>query len=206
MTRYGMVIDLKYCISCHACSVACKSNNNLPNGVWYSNVRTDGGAYMDTARGEYPKSLYRMHYPVNCQHCAKPGCVDVCPTGASYVREDGIVGIKQADCIGCKACVTACPYDVRTYIEEEPGYVVDFPLGDWDAPKHVAGTVEKCTFCSNRIDRGEVPACMELCPGRARFWGDFDDPESEVSKLIATRPYEQLLVEAGTEPRVYYLK
>ena len=206
MTRYAMAIDLSTCIACHACSIACKSNNNLPNGVWYNRVETDGGEYMDTARGTYPNDLHRMHYPISCQHCSKPACVAACPTGATYQRDDGIVATNQEDCIGCDSCITACPYDVRTLLEEEPEYVVDFPLGDWDAPTHVANTVEKCTFCANRLERGEVPACMELCPGRARHWGDMDDPESDISKFLEGKEYERLLEDAGTEPNVYYVK
>lgn len=205
MTRYAMAIDLSSCIACHACSVACKVNNNLAQTVWWNRVDTDGGDYMDTARGTYPTDLHRMHYPVNCQHCSKPACVATCPTGASYQRDDGIVAIKQDDCIGCGTCITSCPYDVRTLIEDEPEYVVDFPLGDYDAPQHKAGTAEKCTFCTNRLDRGEVPACMELCPGRARHWGDMDDPNSDVATFLKDKDYERLLEEAGTEPNVYYV-
>lgn len=205
MTRYAMAIDLSSCIACHACSVACKVNNNLAQTVWWNRVDTDGGDYMDTARGTYPTDLHRMHYPVNCQHCSKPACVATCPTGASYQRDDGIVAIKQDDCIGCGTCITSCPYDVRTLIEDEPEYVVDFPLGDYDAPQHKAGTAEKCTFCTNRLDRGEVPACMELCPGRARHWGDMDDPNSDVATFLKGKDYERLLEEAGTEPNVYYV-
>ncbi|MEC4176807.1 4Fe-4S dicluster domain-containing protein [Adlercreutzia sp. R7] len=206
MTRYGMVIDLKNCVACHACSVACKSNNNLPNNVWFNRVVTDGGDYMDTARGEYPNNLYRAYYPVSCQHCGSPVCVEVCPTAASYVREDGVVAIDHDLCTGCQTCMKACPYDVRTLLDDEVAYAVDFPLGDADAPTHVGGTVVKCDFCAHRLDRGKEPACMELCPGRARFWGDFDDPDSTVSKLIARRDYEQLKTEDGTEPRCFYLK
>lgn len=204
--RYGMAIDVEACEGCHACTIACKSNNNLPNGVVYHLVTTDGGEYMDTARGTYPDDLYRRYMPMGCQHCANPACVEVCPTGASYKREDGIVAINQDECIGCGTCISACPYDVRTLLEDEPEYVVDFALGDWDAPAHKAHTVEKCTFCAHRLERGEKPACMELCPGRARYWGDLDDPASEISKVIASRKWEQLNPEAGTEPSVYYLR
>ena len=206
MTRYAMAISLSNCIACHACSVACKVNNNLPNQIWWNRVDTDGGEYMDTARGTYPDDLHREHYPINCQHCSKPACVAVCPTGAAYQREDGIVGINQEDCIGCESCVTACPYDVRTLLPDDLGYVVDFPLGDYDAPQHKAKTMSKCTYCENRIDRGEMPACMELCPGRARYWGDVDDPNSEISKFLEGKQYERLLEDAGTEPNVFYVK
>ena len=108
-------------------------------------------------------------------------------------------------CIGCRMCMGACPYSARTFNWEEPAYAVDFPLGDFDAPKHVAGAVEKCTFCANRLARGEEPACMEHCPGRARYWGDLDDPGSDVSRAIAGRPTVRLLEDKGTEPSVYYL-
>lgn len=206
MTRYAMAIDLKQCVSCHACSVACKMNNNLPKDVWYNRVETDGGDYMDTARGTYPHDLHRMHYPISCQHCSKPACVASCPTGATFVQDDGIVATNAEDCIGCGSCVTACPYSARTMIENDPEYAVDFPLGDWDAPQHVKGVAEKCTFCANRLARDEVPACMELCPGRARHWGDMDDPESDIRTFLEGKDYEHLLEDAGTEPNVYYVK
>ncbi|WP_139652930.1 4Fe-4S dicluster domain-containing protein [Raoultibacter phocaeensis] len=203
--RYAMAIDVESCAGCHACTVACKSNNNLPNGILYSRVATKGGDYLDTASGTYPTDLTKKHYPIGCQHCSKPACVATCPTGASYQREDGIVAVNTDECIGCGTCITSCPYDVRTLISEEPEYVVDFQLGDWDAPKHVAGTAEKCTFCIHRLERGEKPACMELCLGRARYWGDLDDPESEISKFLEGKTYERLLEDAGTEPNVYYV-
>lgn len=200
----GMAIDTKLCFGCTACAVACKSNNNLPNGVWWNRVETDGGAYPDTARGTYP-NVEMAHYPVNCQHCANPACVEVCPTGASYQREDGIVATDATLCIGCGSCIQACPYNVRTLNEPTPSFAVDFALGDYDAPKHLGDTVEKCTFCANRIDRGEMPACMELCPARARYWGDLDDPDSDVSRAIAGRQTMRLHEDKGTEPSVFYL-
>ena len=204
--RYGMAIDVEACAGCHACTIACKSNNNLPNGIIYNRVRTvGGGAYVDTASGTYPYDLHKKHYPMSCQHCAVPACVDVCPTGATYKREDGIVAVNAEACIGCAACVAACPYDARQLLEDEPGYVVEHALGDIDAPVHIAGTVEKCTFCANRIDRGEKPACMELCPGRARYWGDLDDPESEICKFLEGKNVERLLEDLGTEPSVFYV-
>lgn len=207
MAHYGFAFDLKACMGCHSCTVACKQANNLPNGVLWNNVITDGGESMDTARGTYPNNLTMVNYPINCQHCRKPACVEVCPTGASWVDEaTGIVRIKIEECIGCESCAKACPYDVRTLLLNEPKWSVDFAVGDWDAPKHKVGTVGKCQGCYNRIPRGEVPACIELCPGRARFWGDLDDPNSEVSKIIATREWIRLEEAAGTEPGVYYLK
>lgn len=206
MARYAMAIDLKNCIGCHECAVACKMNNNLPRDLWYNRVVTDGGAYLDTARGEYPHSMFREHIPTACQHCSNPSCVAVCPTGASFVDEGGIVTVDAEKCIGCKVCIDACPYGARTFVEPEPEYVLDFAMGDWDAPKHPGGTVEKCTFCKNRLDRGEKPACMEHCLGRARYWGDLDDPESEISLILAQREYVVLHEEDGTDPNCFYLR
>ena len=118
MTKFAMAVDLSTCIGCHTCAVACKLNNNLPNNIWYNNVKTDGGSFHDTARGTYPNDIHRLFYPISCQHCGKPACVDVCPTGATFKRDDGIDAINQDECIGCGSCITSCPYDVRTLIED----------------------------------------------------------------------------------------
>jgi molybdopterin-containing oxidoreductase family iron-sulfur binding subunit len=205
MMKYAMAIDIDACIGCHTCSAVCKSNNNLPNNVWWNNVKTDGGAYMDTARGVYPTDLYRMFYPTSCQHCDAPACMAVCPAEAIGKREDGIVTQDNEKCIGCKLCVDACPYQVRIFYEEDPEYLFDYALGDWDAPQHIANTVEKCTFCVNRIDRGDKPACMEHCPAFARFWGDIDDSSSEISQFLEGKNFVKLLEDSGTEPNVYFV-
>ena len=205
MTRYAMAIDVEACAGCQACTIACKSNNNLPIGMLYTKVVTEGGAYNDTATGTYPYDLHKKYFSRGCMHCSNAPCVEVCPTGATYVREDGIVAIDAEKCIGCQACIAACPFGARTLNAEEPVYVLDFALGDPDAPVHLPNTVEKCTFCANRIDRGAKPACMELCPGRARYWGDIDDPESEISRFLEGKQYERLGEEFGTEPNVYYV-
>ncbi len=203
--RYAMAIDLKDCIGCHTCAVACKSANNLPNEIWWNRVLTIGGDSMDTSAGTYPNN--QMQYlPVNCQHCENPACVKACPVGATYKREeDGIIIQDYDKCIGCRMCMVACPYNARSFNWKKPEYYVDFALGDSDAPVHQYDVVEKCTFCVNRIARGEKPACMELCPGRARYWGDLDDPESEVSKAIKGRNYIKMLEEKGTKPSIFYL-
>ena len=202
----GMVIDLKKCIGCHSCAVACKLNNNLPAGMWWNRVLTEGGEVMDTASGTYPDRLKLSHLPVNCQHCENPPCVKACPVGASYQnKEDGTVQIDPDKCIGCRMCMEACPYHVRTFNWKKPEYPVDHAVGDADAPVHRAGIVEKCTLCANRRARGEAPACMELCLGRARYWGDLDDPESDVVKAMRGRKTMRLLEEKGTRPSVYYL-
>jgi molybdopterin-containing oxidoreductase family iron-sulfur binding subunit len=204
--RYGMVIDTKRCLGCFACTIACKSKNNLPNEKIWNRVECVGGEFYDTPSGTYEQGNLSMYYtPISCQHCAVPACMAVCPVEAIEKRDDGIVTQDNEKCIGCKLCIDACPYQVRTFNESEPEYYIDFPLGDWDAPKHKANTVEKCTYCANRVDRGESPACMLLCPSRARFWGDLDDPDSDVSKYLADRQGIQLLADKGTEPSCYYI-
>jgi len=204
--RYGMVIDLNRCVACHTCAVACKQANNLPNDIWWNRILTIGGEAMDTAAGTYPHNLELHHIPLSCQHCENPACAKACPVGATYKREDGIVIQDYDKCIGCRMCTVACPYSARSFNWKRPEYYIDHAVGDYDAPVHQYNAVEKCTFCVNRVARGEPPACMELCPGRARYWGDLDDPDSEVSKALQGRQYIRLLEEKGTGPNVYYLK
>lgn len=206
MTRYGMAIDLKRCFGCHTCAVACKIANNLPQDVVFNSVKTVGGETLDCSAGEFP-NCELSYLPFQCQHCQEPACLEVCPTGAtSKDEETGIVSIDDELCIGCESCIKACPYEgVRTLIGDDPQYHLDVTVGEFDAPAHKAGTVEKCTFCKNLIERDGVPACMQLCPARARYWGDLDDPSSDVAKAIEGRQYEQLNTEAGTGPNIYYL-
>ena len=206
MTRYGMVIDTKRCVGCNACSVNCKITNNLPETNWWTRVLTEGGDEIDTPAGVFPDVSMR-YITVGCQHCENPACIEVCPTGATTKDEEtGIVSVDSELCIGCESCIKACPYEgVRTLIKS-PEYYLDVVVGEYDAPPHKGGTVEKCTFCKNLIDRGDVPACMQLCPGRARYWGDLDDPESDVSKAIEGCETMFLNEEAGTKPSVYYLQ
>lgn len=214
--HYGMVIDTTRCFGCNACVTSCKMSNNNPVGMVYNRILTrkgmsdadlDAEMYMDTAAGTYPAALARVHVPLACQHCESPACVSVCPTGASSRNEEtGIVEIDAEACIGCQSCMSACPYHVRTFSEGEPTYTLGFAVGEDDAPIHIANTVEKCTMCGNRITRGLVPKCVEACLGEARFWGDLDDPDSDVAKLVATRDAVRLLESAGTNPSVYYLK
>lgn len=205
MTRYGMAIDLSRCIGCNTCAVACKVSNNLPKDVWWNVVHTEGRDFADTSKGTYGGEMQLSWLPVNCMHCENAVCEEACPTGATVKRDDGIVTVDEETCIGCKSCMEACPYDVRRLIENEPEYYLELPIGDPAAKSHKGGTVEKCDFCAGRIDRGEKPACMELCPGRARYWGDLDDPESEVSQFLSGRNATVLLEEEGTSPSVYYV-
>lgn len=204
--RYGMVIDTKQCIGCQTCAVTCKITNNVPQGVFWNRVLTDGGEYPDTAGGEFPY-CHLSFLPLSCQHCENPACTKVCPVGATYKDPDtGVVRQDYDKCIGCRMCMAACPYTgVRSFNWQEPQYAIDVALGDAKSPTHQKHTVEKCTFCYQRSSQGQAPACMIVCPGRARHWGDLDDPNSEVSQLIRERSYMQLLPEEGTKPSVYYL-
>lgn len=204
--RYGMVIDTKRCIGCHTCSVACKLENNLPAGIIWNQVATVGGDAMDTGAGQFPHTTM-AYRTIACQHCGNPACVTACPVGATYKDpETGIVRQDYDKCIGCRMCMAACPYTgVRSYNWDEPEYLVDVRLGSADAPEHQAHVVEKCQMCHHRVSRGEKPACVGVCLARARYFGDFDDPESEVSRLIRERAVERLLPEQGTDPSVYYL-
>lgn len=204
--RTAMVIDTKRCIACNSCAVACKIENNLPVGNWWNRIMTDGGDHLDAPRGEYP-DLEMTNLTVACQHCDNPACTKVCPVGATYVDEEtGAVRQDYDKCIGCRMCMSACPYTgVRSFNWEEPKYHLDFKVGDMDTPDHQKHTVEKCTFCWHRLAKGLAPACVETCSARARYFGDLNDPESEVSKLLKSRAYKQLLTDEGTKPSVYYL-
>lgn len=204
--RLAMVIDTKRCMACNSCTVACKIENNLPNNTWWNRVMTVGGDNLDSPEGIYPH-LKMMNVTVACQHCDNPACVKVCPVGATYKdAETGVVRQDYDKCIGCRMCMAACPYTgVRSFNWEEPQYHLDFAVGDSDVSPHQKHTVEKCTFCWHRLAKGVQPACVEVCPARARYFGDLNDPESEVSKLIRDREYMQLLPERDTHPSVYYL-
>lgn len=204
--KFGMAIDITRCMGCHTCAVACKMANNLPNDVWWNKVRTENSEIKDVETGTYPNDLHRRYFAVACQQCKEPACVAVCPTGASHVREeDGVVLINSDECIGCGSCIQACPYDVRTLYGAELLYSVDFPVGDADADVHVPNTVGKCNGCYKRRDRDLPPACMVLCPARARHWGDLDDPESDISQFLQGKTVEKLEESAGTDPQCYYV-
>ena len=206
MTHYGFAVDTRRCIGCHTCSVACRIENNLPKGIWWNNALTDGGENMDTPSGVFP-NVKMSYVTVACQHCENPACVKVCPVGATYKDpETGVVRQDYDKCIGCRMCMAACPYTgVRSFNWEEPKFVIECDTGAVDTPAHQKHVVEKCTMCWHRIARGEEPACIEICPERARFWGDLDDPSSEVSRLIRECETKQLLASEGTNPSVHYL-
>jgi molybdopterin-containing oxidoreductase family iron-sulfur binding subunit len=202
--HYVMVIDLQLCTGCNTCSVACKQENNLPEGVWWTQVITVGSNGDESPEGVYP-DLRLEYLPLACQHCADGPCIDVCPTSATFRRDDGLVMQDPSLCIGCRYCMMVCPFtSVRVFAEDEPRYALPFPTGG-NPMVHRGHTVEKCTFCAHRLALGLEPACVAVCPARARTFGDLNDPASEVAELLHIRPHFQLLTDKGTEPSVYYL-
>lgn len=203
--RLGMVIDTVRCQGCHTCCMACKIENNLPDDNWWNRVVMVDGGEMDTPVGTYP-NVSMTYRTMACQHCDNPACVKACPVGATYKRkEDGIIVQDYDICIGCRTCMVACPYNVRIFNWKVPEYRINFDVGDPDVPKKQKSIVEKCTFCVQRVSKDLKPACIDVCLGRARFFGDFNDPDSEVSKLLSTRRHYQLLPELGTKPSIYFL-
>lgn len=208
--RWGMVIDLQKCVGCDSCTVACKVENRTPPGVSYNVV-------VEEEVGTFP-NVRRVNVPRPCMQCDEPPCVTVCPVNATYKAENGTVVIDADRCIGCRYCITACPYGARSfdfgesYSDEMQGYD-DVQAPEWGVDrgergsyKPPVGTVRKCTFCMHRTARGEEPACVETCIGDARYFGDLDDPDSLVSKLVASPRAFRLKEELGTAPRVYYLR
>jgi tetrathionate reductase subunit B len=177
--RYGMVILTQRCIRCMGCVVACRAENDVPEGESRNWIRETG------VRGEFP-NLGMAYEPGQCMQCAEPHCVRVCPVGATTKDDDGVVRIDRDTCIGCRYCMQACPYDARF-------------------PNRELGVADKCDFCTHRVRAGREPACVETCPTRARVFGDLNDPESEVSKLIARHRTRRDKVEAGTGPQIYYI-
>ncbi len=203
MTKLGIAIDLECCVGCHTCANACKMQNNVPTGMLWNRVLTEGCDVIDGAVGAYP-NLTRTYLPLACQHCENAACLRACPTGATYKDEMGRVEIDYDKCIGCRMCMAACPYNARSFNWEEPVRDVDFSYGDGAVPVRPKGVAEKCTLCKERTDRGEEPRCVQCCPLDARIFGDLDDPNSEVSKVIVERKARVLLEEQGTRPQVFY--
>ena len=201
--RYGFAIDTKRCIGCHTCSVSCRIENNLPEGTWWNRVLTKGGESMDTPEGTFPDATM-SYITVACQHCENPACLRVCPTGATYKDDKGRVEIDYEKCIGCRMCMAACPYNARVFNWNEPVRDPDFNYGDRDVPVRGKGVVEKCTLCKERTDRGDEPMCVRCCLSKARTFGDLDDPDSEISRVVRERKAGVLLEEQGTRPQVRY--
>jgi Fe-S-cluster-containing dehydrogenase component len=181
MAQKTLVIDLDRCIGCHSCEVACKQENGVSLDVNWNKVLSVGPT------GIFP-DVEQYFLPTVCQECYKPECVKVCPTGASYKRADGTVLINREICIGCRYCMMACPYGVRNFNKEKK-------------------VVEKCTLCTHLTDAGGNPACVKACCGSARFYGDIDDPNSEVSRVLREAGSDSVhkLPDPGNHPSVRYI-
>lgn len=211
MTRYVMVADLNRCVGCQTCTAACKHTNATPPGVQWRKV-------LDIEMGEYP-SVERLFMPVGCQHCSDPPCMEVCPSTATGQRKDGIVTIDYDICIGCSYCAVACPYQAR-YKVEEARFAYGAEPTENEAIRFDAGRIgvaQKCTFCADRVDAGlaqglkpgidpdATPACANACIANALTFGDLEDPESNVSKLLTENTWFRMHEELGTDPGFFYL-
>jgi len=210
MTRWAMVADLRRCVGCQTCTASCKVTNATPPGVQWRRV-------IDMEFGEYPE-VRRAFVPVGCQHCDEPSCVAACPSTATRKRADGIVTMDYDLCIGCAYCAVACPYQAR-YRTLHPSYAYGEPM-ESEALTHKEARLAvatKCTFCVDRIDEGlarglapgvdpeATPACVNACIAKAMTFGDLDDPESSVSKLLAGNQHFRMHEELGNGPGFFYI-
>ncbi|MDR7522894.1 MAG: 4Fe-4S dicluster domain-containing protein [Armatimonadota bacterium] len=236
MPRWGMVIDLDKCTACQACVAACRAENNVPFAGPEEAERGRAIFWMELLThldGDYP-NVRAQFVPRPCMHCDEPPCVQVCPVGATYKREDGLVIQDYDRCIGCRYCMVACPYGARHFNWLAPRWPTPMAralnpdtgprrprTGGRQGPEvRFRGVVEKCTFCIHRLEQARrrveaegrqlrdgdyVTACTQTCPAKAIAFGDLDDPTSEVHRLAHSRRAIRLLEELGTRPRVYYL-
>ena len=194
MTRYGMAIDLRRCAGCGACVVACQMQNNQKPGISWNNLDTCEWGVEVGESG-------RAYVPHACMQCENPPCVEVCPTAASYQREDGITMIDYEKCIACGFCMSACPYNARVLNNVNENLFnadVQAPYESYGIQRDLVA--EKCIFCEGRVAEGKLPACATNCPGRARYFGDLDDPDSSVSQFIASNEAVRI-----DETSFYYL-
>lgn len=176
--HFVMVLDLRKCIGCQACTSVCKVENEVPHDQYRTFV-------TETEMGEFP-DVRKGFLPQLCNHCNNPACVPVCPTGATFKREDGIVVVDNEICWGCGYCISACPYDKRYFNKRTK-------------------TADKCNFCAQRVDEGLMPACVETCVGGARVFGDANDKNSEVHKLLSNFSTTVLKEAQGTNPQTFYI-
>jgi phenylacetyl-CoA:acceptor oxidoreductase subunit 1 len=214
--KWGMVINLSRCTRCHACVAACRIEHFLPLHItWPRLIAWE----IETANGPEVTTV-----PVRCNQCEDAPCVEVCPAQATQKRPDGIVFVDNNKCVGCRYCVIACPYQNRNFLSKskDPGYFPGYAKTGFEKKgkklyPHQVGTTEKCNFCMERIDAGlakglhpgidreATPACVNTCQARALTFGDLDNPDSEVSRLIKEKNGFQLHSEYGTGPSVYYI-
>lgn len=206
--HWGMVIDLGKCIGCEYCVWACQATNDTNDDMRWNILVEDVTPVGNN---------FFLTRP--CLHCRHAPCVEVCPVKATYHRADGLVMMDYAKCIGCRYCQTACPYGARQFnwLERSDVNAKAPEWGEPEVPRRSRGVVEKCTFCVHRIDAGlarglmpgvdeeATPACVNVCPVTARFFGNLNDPESTVSKIIAGQPTLRLREDLGTDPSVYYI-
>ena len=178
MPNYGFAIDLRKCIGCHACTIACKAEHEIPVGVNRCWVKT-------VEEGVFPETQ-RFFFPVLCNQCDDAPCMRICPTNALFKRRDGIVDLRSDVCIGCRACMVACPYD-QLFIDPN------------------TRTAEKCNFCANRVENQLLPACVSVCPTECRIFGDLDDPTSEVAMIAQREATSVRKPEKQTLPKVFYI-
>ena len=224
--KFAMVINLNNCVGCAACDIACKSENNVPENFHWSN-------HLIETSGTFPDVRYR-YIPVLCNHCDNAPCVEVCPTNAMHKDANGMT-LHDADmCIGCQACALACPYEAiyynhrkphRRYRDESSALPGRLASGKETAEKtktpipyynpdrastykgvRPKGIVEKCTFCDHRVKEGKLPWCVVSCPSNARIFGDLNNPQSEVRKLLGKHAPKVLQKHKGTRPNVYYIR
>lgn len=186
MTRYGMVIDLKHCVRCRTCYVACKVVSGLPT-QFEANKLYSRIYYEEWEEGEYPL-VVKLFIPIQCMHCQNAPCIDACEKKAIHRRDDGVIVIDKDKCKDCtdRKCIEVCPYKAIYYNVK------------WES-------ADKCDFCLKRVNEGLQPYCVEMCPAGARIFGDLDDPTSEVHKLVSSGLAKPLLSELGTNPSIYYI-
>ncbi|MFZ5944455.1 MAG: 4Fe-4S dicluster domain-containing protein [Bacillota bacterium] len=226
MTNFAMVIDLHKCVGCGACSIACKNENNVQEGFYWS-------SYQHKTTGTFPNVKYE-YLPTLCNHCENAPCVRACPVGAMYKDENGITMHDAKKCIGCKTCMLADPYGVISYNKTHPhkawqdnkSIIKDITSSGAETTKEAGapipyynperektyagirpeGVVEKCTFCDHRVKEGELPYCVASCPAKARIFGDLEDPQSEINTLLNKHKNFQLKPELGAKPKVFYIR